>query len=150
VAVSFTAAKCRGDERDSYYPVKGTAQVTARDAKKVCNGEDGRPACPVREACLEYAIEQRERFGIWGGKSERERAAIARDRRIAAVKLELEQEAARLKRAAAARRGWENRRRREVEQQKEHAAKVVALGAKKKTKGQRATQEAPARRSRTA
>jgi WhiB family redox-sensing transcriptional regulator len=148
--MDFTGAKCLGDDRDAYYPAKGTAQVTARDAKAICNGEDGSPVCPVREKCLEYALENRERFGIWGGMSERQRAAIARNRRVAAVKRELEVEAAQVKRAAAARRGWENRRRRAVERQQEHAAKVVALGAKKKSKGQRATQEAPARRRRSA
>jgi hypothetical protein len=31
--------------------------------------------------CLEYALESKERFGIWGGKSERERARIAKQRR---------------------------------------------------------------------
>ncbi len=31
--------------------------------------------CEVRHECLEYALAHDERFGIWGGLSERERAA---------------------------------------------------------------------------
>ena len=68
--------------RDQFFPIRGTAQITARDAKTICNGEDGVPACPIREACLEYSLARKERFGIWGGKSERERARIAKQRRV--------------------------------------------------------------------
>lgn len=141
----FTGAKCRSDEPDSFYPLKGSAQVAARHAKAVCNGEDGRPECPARAVCLEYALQQRERFGIWGGKSERERARLIRDRRVAAAKELLEVEAARQKRAAAARRGWENRRRREVEDQEHAAAAATRTTTRKKTTG--AIQEARRRRA---
>ena len=44
-------------------------------AKAICK------KCPVIEECLEFAVERKERFGIWGGKSERERRAIRRERR---------------------------------------------------------------------
>ena len=41
-------------------------------ARKLC----GR--CPVRQKCLEYALEQREEFGMWGGLSPRERLNLIR------------------------------------------------------------------------
>lgn len=47
-------------------------------AREVCAG------CRVRTECLEYALAMDERFGVWGGKSERERRAIQRERRRAA------------------------------------------------------------------
>lgn len=40
------------------------------EAKKVCLG------CEVRAECLEYALGHDERFGIWGGLSERERRRL--------------------------------------------------------------------------
>ena len=37
-------------------------------------------ACTVKDACLEYAMANDERFGIWGGLSERERRRLRRAR----------------------------------------------------------------------
>lgn len=54
-----------------FFPGKGDAQTT-RDAKKLCRG------CEVIGECLDYAIEHRERFGVWGGRSERERRKLMR------------------------------------------------------------------------
>jgi WhiB family redox-sensing transcriptional regulator len=36
-------------------------------------------SCDVRAECLEYALEHDERFGIWGGMSERERRRLKRE-----------------------------------------------------------------------
>lgn len=121
-------------DTDAFFPERGTAQITARDAKKVCNGEDGLPVCPARQECLEYALARKERFGIWGGKSERERARIAKQRRIAARKRELEVELNRRKRSEAARRAWEKRRTQQVQEQ-EHAVQRAAVGALKENRG---------------
>ncbi|WTJ01515.1 WhiB family transcriptional regulator (plasmid) [Streptomyces sp. NBC_00015] len=44
------------------------------EAKAVCN------QCPVRAECLAYALDQRIEFGVWGGKTERERRAMLRRR----------------------------------------------------------------------
>ena len=44
-------------------------------AKAVCD------TCPVKQACLEYALTNRERDGVWGGATERERRRIIRQRR---------------------------------------------------------------------
>ncbi len=46
------------------------ALCATREAKRVCVG------CEVRSECLEYALENDERFGIWGGLSERERRKL--------------------------------------------------------------------------
>lgn len=57
-------ALCAQTDPEAFFPEKGGS---TRDAKKVCL------SCEVRVECLEYALEQDERFGIWGGLSERER-----------------------------------------------------------------------------
>lgn len=135
-----TEAACAGlaidpeTQRDNFFPERGTAQITARDAKMVCNGENGQPVCPIREQCLEYALERKERFGIWGGKSERERAKIAKQRRVEKRKRELELEMARQRRSDAAKRAWENRRRAAVELEQ---AAITASTRSKGTSGKR-------------
>lgn len=68
-------AACKGVEADIFYPV---SDEEADDAKVVCR------RCEVREACLEHALAYRERDGIWGGATERERRRIIRQRRRSA------------------------------------------------------------------
>jgi WhiB family redox-sensing transcriptional regulator len=68
----YKYANCKGVNQDDFFPERGSSTVIA---KKIC-GE-----CKVQSECLEYAVERKERFGIWGGKSERERRAIRRERR---------------------------------------------------------------------
>ena len=63
-------ALCAQTDPEAFFPEKGGS---TRDAKKVCRG------CEVRAECLEYALEHDERFGIWGGLSERERRRIKRE-----------------------------------------------------------------------
>ncbi|KIQ65496.1 WhiB family transcriptional regulator [Kitasatospora griseola] len=46
-----------------------------RAAKAVC------ARCPVRERCLRHALAARERYGVWGGRTEEERQHILRRRR---------------------------------------------------------------------
>ena len=43
-----------------------------RQAKLICQG------CPVKVECLEYALENNERFGVWGGLSEHQRRPLRR------------------------------------------------------------------------
>lgn len=62
------------DTGDVFFPEKGGS---TREAKKICS------LCTVREECLEYALTHGERYGIWGGMSERDRRQIARKRKIA-------------------------------------------------------------------
>jgi WhiB family redox-sensing transcriptional regulator len=65
-------AACRGLDPQIFYP--GTDDE-AEMAKAVCG------LCAVRETCLEYALTVREKDGIWGGCTERERRRIIRQRR---------------------------------------------------------------------
>ena len=69
-------ALCAEVDPERWFPEKGGS---TREAKKVCNGSPGRPPCPVRAECLEYALEHDERFGIYGGLSERERRRLKRE-----------------------------------------------------------------------
>lgn len=67
-------ANCQGVGADLFFPERG---ASTREAKEVCRG------CVVRDDCLEYALANSEKFGIWGGLSERERRRIRRSRRLA-------------------------------------------------------------------
>ena len=68
-------ANCRGADADLFFPERG---ASTRKAKAIC------AECQVRQECLEYAIQIGEKFGIWGGMSERERRKIRRERQLAA------------------------------------------------------------------
>ena len=65
-------AACQGVDPEVFYPA---SDEEAGAAKAIC------ASCPVREACLEHALSAREREGIWGGATERERRRILRQRR---------------------------------------------------------------------
>ena len=67
-------ANCLGVDPDLFFPERG---ASTREAKEVCRG------CVVREECLEYALTNGEKFGIWGGMSERERRRLRRARALA-------------------------------------------------------------------
>ena len=69
-----TRANCLGVDPDFFCPERG---ASTREAKAVCR------ACVVREDCLEYALVNGEKFGIWGGLSERERRRLRRQRALA-------------------------------------------------------------------
>jgi WhiB family transcriptional regulator, redox-sensing transcriptional regulator len=60
-------ALCAQTDPESFFPEKGGS---TREAKRVCL------TCEVRAECLEYALQHDERFGIWGGLSERERRKL--------------------------------------------------------------------------
>jgi WhiB family redox-sensing transcriptional regulator len=64
-------ANCMGVDPDLFFPERGSS---TREAKEVCRG------CVVRVDCLEFAIANGEKFGIWGGMSERERRRVRRSR----------------------------------------------------------------------
>jgi WhiB family redox-sensing transcriptional regulator len=55
---------CAQTDPDAFFPEKGG---NSRPAKQICSG------CPVKPDCLSWALMHQERFGIWGGTSERER-----------------------------------------------------------------------------
>ncbi len=62
-------ALCAQTDPEAFFPEKGGS---TREAKRVCQ------ECTVRTECLEYALGNDERFGIWGGLSERERRKLRR------------------------------------------------------------------------
>jgi len=68
---------CRGTDPATFYPCDG--DVSAEElAKAIC------AECAVREACLEHAIADHEKVGVWGGLGERERRRLGRRRRKSA------------------------------------------------------------------
>lgn len=69
---------CAETDPDAFFPEKGGS---TREAKQVCEG------CIVRTQCLEYALANDERFGIWGGTSEQQRRKLRRERKRAAAEV---------------------------------------------------------------
>jgi WhiB family redox-sensing transcriptional regulator len=79
-------AKCKGLDPELFMPEPGG---NARAAKAICNGrpatsrDPGDAPCPVRQECLDYAIQLPPPvYGVWGGKSERERRDIKRETKV--------------------------------------------------------------------
>ncbi|MGX1316159.1 WhiB family redox-sensing transcriptional regulator [Streptomyces calvus] len=68
------SAACRTEDPDLFFPIgtSGPALMQTEQAKAVCRG------CPVREPCLEWALETGQSIGVWGGTSETERRALKR------------------------------------------------------------------------
>jgi WhiB family transcriptional regulator, redox-sensing transcriptional regulator len=63
-------ALCAQVGADFFFPEPGSS---VREAKRICQ------LCEMRATCLEYALENDERFGVWGGLSEKERLDLRRD-----------------------------------------------------------------------
>ena len=72
---------CAGLNDDTFFPRGGgpTAERKVRHAKVICF------SCPVQPECGQWAIDNREPFGVWGGVSEKERRAILRRRGVRLV-----------------------------------------------------------------
>ena len=68
-------ANCAGVDPDLFFPERGDS---VKAAKAVCQG------CAVRAECLDYALRLGIKFGVFGGKSERERRALRRTLRVVA------------------------------------------------------------------
>lgn len=67
-------AACLGTDPDAFFGGKSDAAA----ARRVCR------ACPVREACREFAIADASLLGVWGGTTERERRAIRKHTKTSA------------------------------------------------------------------
>ena len=63
------AAACKGEPSSVFYP---ETEAEAAAAKAIC------ARCPVSDLCLAVALRNGERHGVWGGKTERERARLRR------------------------------------------------------------------------
>lgn len=61
---------CVGHVEITWFPARGES---TRAAKAIC------ASCPVRDVCREVALARGEKFGIWGGLSERQRRRLRRD-----------------------------------------------------------------------
>lgn len=62
-------AACRDMDPDVFFPANSDE---AAEAQRVCFG------CAVRYDCLEFALETRVRFGIWGGTTDKQRRSMLR------------------------------------------------------------------------
>ncbi|GGR97235.1 transcriptional regulator WhiB [Streptomyces parvulus] len=62
-------ALCAQTGAEFFFPEPGSS---VRDAKRIC------ALCPIRPACLDFALSNDERFGVWGGLSEKERLELRR------------------------------------------------------------------------
>lgn len=62
-------AVCRDRDPDAFFPLTPEGE---RDAIRVCQG------CPVQMDCLEFALEAKVRFGVWGGVTEKQRRTLER------------------------------------------------------------------------
>ena len=67
-------ARCRGVDPQVFHPAEED-EAAADVAKAICE------QCPGREPCLEFAISAREKDGVWGGLTARERRRLVRQRR---------------------------------------------------------------------
>ena len=63
---------CRGLDASIFYP---DDEAEALSAKAVCS------ECAVQQTCLDHALTFREKSGVWGGATERDRRRIIRQRR---------------------------------------------------------------------
>jgi len=63
-----TEAGCRGVDAELFFPA---TDEEATAALAICE------TCPVRMACLAFAVERNERFGVWGGMTEKERQRLS-------------------------------------------------------------------------
>lgn len=67
-------ANCIGVDPELFFPERGASTA---EAKEVCR------TCVVKDECLDFALSTGEKFGVWGGLSERERRRIRRQRFLA-------------------------------------------------------------------
>ena len=72
VATWEARALCRQVDPELFYAEGDGAMARTAEAKKVCQ------RCPVRLECLQRALDDNERYGVWGGMSERERLNLQR------------------------------------------------------------------------
>jgi len=65
---------CLQADPELFFPIGSTGPAVRQvnEAKRVCG------SCPVRSACLEWALEARQDHGVWGGLTEDERRSLRR------------------------------------------------------------------------
>ena len=80
----FDGALCYGSNTEVFFPKSGQS-AKRKEGKEICNGTDGRAACPALDACFDYAIGEPSVVGTWGGTTAPERARIRRSRKLKAL-----------------------------------------------------------------
>lgn len=65
-------ALCNQVDPELFYPEPEGSKLAVRQAKRLC------ASCPAQRACVEYALRNREEFGVWGGTTEQERRRLFR------------------------------------------------------------------------
>lgn len=73
-------AECLGSDPDLMFPTRGDF-IGMQAAKAVC------AECVVKDECLDYALKNNEKFGIWGGESERARRKMKQGMKRATLTL---------------------------------------------------------------
>lgn len=68
--VWMTEGLCTQTDPEVFYPRPGEARAV-QTAKRICYD------CPIQMRCLTFALDQRERHGIWGGLTPAERSRLA-------------------------------------------------------------------------
>lgn len=72
-------ALCRDFDPEIWFPLDERPESDGvREAAGLC------ALCPVREACLTWALESGQDFGVWGGLAPAERRALQRARKVPA------------------------------------------------------------------
>ncbi|MCZ9635267.1 WhiB family transcriptional regulator [Rhodococcus sp. BH5] len=71
------SALCAQSDPDEFFPDK-PGRGGSVQAKRVC------ARCPVSAECLDFALTNHEEYGIWGGKTRRERRTLRSTRAVAA------------------------------------------------------------------
>jgi WhiB family redox-sensing transcriptional regulator len=64
-------AACRGTDTEIFFPANAEEEA---EALSIC------ATCPVRAQCLDYAVRNRETYGIWGGTTPEQRRRMRRER----------------------------------------------------------------------
>lgn len=68
------SALCAQSDPDAWFPEKGAAPPYTQ--RRICN------SCPVRQECLDEALDMGYRYGIWGGTTHRQRLGKYRDQPV--------------------------------------------------------------------
>ena len=69
-------AECRGVDPHRFFPERGEP---VRFAKAMCR------VCPVRDECLQYALDNSIEYGVWGGTTHRQRQRLRSAQRARAA-----------------------------------------------------------------
>jgi hypothetical protein len=97
-----TKAKCSGLPPETFFPQpipsgrpprntdrsdrtlrRNKADAEYEIARLICKGGDGAGECPIRQECLDYAIQTKQKDGVWGGYTAEGRRSLKRKRKVA-------------------------------------------------------------------